>query len=97
MATTNGVILIGGLAVAYMWWKKNNGAAFSPVMRSTEFTGNPTNFQLGTIESANWIAQRSIATPSTPDPYVTAASQNRGDGNLYVGVPSIGPSGDVSR
>ena len=80
MATTNGVILIGGLAVAYMWWKKNNGAAFSPVMRSTEFTGNPTNFQLGTIETANWIAQRNNATP--PSTYAVGTMGKTGNWHL---------------
>tara|TARA_R100000781_G_C4007911_1_gene102626 strand:+ start:234 stop:527 length:294 start_codon:yes stop_codon:yes gene_type:complete len=96
VATTNGVILIGGLAVAWMWWKKNNGAGFSPVMASTEMTGNPTKFSVGTIESANWIAQRNVATPPSTTSYTAVARENRGDGNLYTGIPSIGPSGYLS-
>jgi len=80
MATTNGIILIGGLAVAYMWWKKNNGAGFSPVMASTEMTGNPSGFSLSNIQNANWAAQWNNATP----PSTYALGQMRQSGNYSL-------------
>jgi|TARA_R100000700_G_scaffold32185_1_gene39464 hypothetical protein len=78
----NNTLLLGGVVVIGLWWwKKNNGHGFSPVMASTEMTGNPSGYSLSDIQKSNWIAKWRESTP--PD-------------TLYRGVVQIGPGGRLS-
>ena len=38
---TNTLLMVGVVVVAWMWWRKNNGAGFIGGFRSGEMTGNP--------------------------------------------------------
>ena len=59
----NSTIVLGAVVVGILWWKKNNGHGFSPVLKSFGMEGEPTSDTVSTINMRNWFAQWNNATP----------------------------------